>query len=110
MHSNVPLSHEGRRRLIQRCRNRPIAHVAAEMGISRACASKWFNRWRRHGEAGLRDQPSVPYRSPAATPAWVIEAVVTVIAVAAAILVAVRVATRTSTRRESPTALDAVDA
>lgn len=39
-HTNSPLSIEGRRRLVQRCRTRPIAHVAAEMGISRACASK----------------------------------------------------------------------
>ena len=49
------------------------AHVAAEMGISRACASKWVNRWRRHGDAGLRDRPSSPHRSPNVTPAWVIE-------------------------------------
>ncbi|WP_285577000.1 helix-turn-helix domain-containing protein [Actinoallomurus iriomotensis] len=42
---------EGRRRLIERCQTRPIAHVAAEVDISRACASKWVNRWRRHGEA-----------------------------------------------------------
>jgi hypothetical protein len=27
-------------RLVERCRTRPIAHVAAEMGISRATASK----------------------------------------------------------------------
>ena len=58
---------------MQRCRTRPIAHVAAEMGISRACASKWVNRWRRHGELGLRDRPSTPRHSPTATPAWVIE-------------------------------------
>lgn len=45
-HRNAPLSYEGRLRLIRRCRTRPIAHVAAEMGISRACASKWVNRWR----------------------------------------------------------------
>lgn len=36
---NAPLNLEGRRRLVQRCQFRPIAHVAAEMGISRACAS-----------------------------------------------------------------------
>lgn len=42
------------------------------MGISRACASKWVNRWRRYGEAGLRDRTSTPHRSPSATPAWVI--------------------------------------
>lgn len=35
----------------------PIAHVAAEMGISRACASKWVNRYRRYGEVGLLDRP-----------------------------------------------------
>ena len=71
-HANAPLSVEGRRRLIDRCRTRPIAHVAAEMGISRACASKWVNRWRRHGEAGLLDRPSTPHRSPNSTPVWVI--------------------------------------
>ncbi|MFI6413482.1 helix-turn-helix domain-containing protein [Streptomyces sp. NPDC050585] len=64
---------EGRRRLVERCKNRPIAHVAAEMGISRAYASKWVNRWRRHGDAGLQDRASTPHRSPQATPTWVIE-------------------------------------
>ena len=39
-HTNAPLSIEGRRRHVERCRTRPIAHVAAEMVISRACASK----------------------------------------------------------------------
>ena len=50
LHRNAPLSVEGRRRLIERCRTRPIAHVAGEMGISRQCASKWVNRHRRFGE------------------------------------------------------------
>ncbi|WP_404348357.1 helix-turn-helix domain-containing protein [Phycicoccus jejuensis] len=72
-HANAPLSLEGRRRLVERCKTRPIAHVAAEMGFSRACASKWVNRWRRHGDAGLRDRPSSPHRSPNVTPVWVIE-------------------------------------
>jgi len=72
-HRNAPLSVEGRRRLVQRCRYRPIAHVAAEMGISRACASKWVNRWRRHGDLGLLDRSSTPHHSPNATPVWVIE-------------------------------------
>ncbi|WIX76837.1 IS481 family transposase [Amycolatopsis carbonis] len=71
-HRNAPLSLEGRRRLVQRCQTRPIAHVAAEMGISRQCASKWVNRWRRHGEAGLLDRPSVPHHQPTATPAQVV--------------------------------------
>jgi len=71
-HRNAQLGAEGRRRLIARCQTRPIAHVAAEIGISRACASKWDNRWRRHGEAGLQDRPSTPRNSPTATPPEVI--------------------------------------
>jgi transposase len=52
--------------------HRPIAHVAAEMGISRACASKWVNRHRLHGELGLHDRSSTPHSSPTATPAKVV--------------------------------------
>ena len=59
-HSNAPLSVEGRRRLVARCADRPIAHVAAEMGISRACASKWVNRFRMFGEVGREDRASTP--------------------------------------------------
>jgi transposase len=72
-HRNAPLSFEGRLRLVRRCRRRPISHVAAEMGISRACASKWVNRYRRFGEVGLIDRSSTPHHSPRATPAWAIE-------------------------------------
>lgn len=76
-HRNAPLSIEGRRRLVERCQDRPIAHVATEMGISRACASKWVNRWRRHGVAGLLDRSSTPHTTPSATPTWVIEKIET---------------------------------
>lgn len=69
LHRNAPLSVEGRRRLVERCQTRPIAHVAAEMGISRACASKWVNRYREFGELGLLDRPSTPHHQPTATPA-----------------------------------------
>lgn len=68
VHRNAPLTPEGRRRLVDRCRTRPIAHVAAEMGISRATASKWVNRYRRYGELGLHDRSSAPIRQPTATP------------------------------------------
>ncbi|SCY76019.1 leucine-zipper of insertion element IS481 [Rhodococcus erythropolis] len=47
-HRNAPLTVEGRRRLIERCQSRPIAHVAAEMGISRQCAAA-------PGQAGITD-------------------------------------------------------
>ncbi|MGY4708950.1 IS481 family transposase [Mycolicibacterium sp. CBM1] len=72
-HRNAPLSIEGRRRLIQRCQSRPIAHVAAEMGISRSCASKWVNRFRRYGELGLYDRSSTPHHQPTATSASAVE-------------------------------------
>lgn len=68
-HRNAPLSVEGRRRLVARCQHRPIAHVAAEMGISRQCASKWVARFRQFGELGLTDRPSTPHHQPTATPA-----------------------------------------
>ena len=40
--------------------------------VSRACASKWGNRWRRHGDLGLIDLSSVPRSSPNATPVQVV--------------------------------------
>lgn len=67
-HANSPLTVEGRRRLVARCRIRPISHVAAEMGISRATASKWVNRYKRFGKLGLQDRSSAPIRQPSATP------------------------------------------
>lgn len=76
-HANAPLSREGRRRLIERCKTRPIAHVAAEMGISRACASKWVNRWRTHGEIGLLDRSATPRYQPTATSADIVNRIET---------------------------------
>ena len=66
-HRNAPLTIEGRRRLIERCRTRPIAHVAAEMGISRATASKWVNRYTQFGDLGLIDRSSTPLGQSTAT-------------------------------------------
>ncbi len=71
-HRNAPLTLEGRRRLVERCRTRPIAHVAAEMGISRATASKWVNRYRAFGDLGLFDRSSTPLRQPTATSGTVV--------------------------------------
>ncbi|WP_405593585.1 helix-turn-helix domain-containing protein [Streptomyces sp. NBC_01092] len=42
---------------------RPIAHVAAEAGISRSCPAKWYARRRAHGENGLLDHSSRPPRT-----------------------------------------------
>ncbi len=63
-HRNAPLTPSGRLRLVQRCQYRPIAHVAAEAGVSRQCLSKWVNRYRREGEAGLLERSSAPRRQP----------------------------------------------
>lgn len=59
-HVNAPLNIGGRRRLVERFRSRPISHVAAEAGVSRACPSKWKNRYDQYGEAGLRDRSGSP--------------------------------------------------
>ena len=63
-HANAPLTPEGRLRLVRRCARRPIAHVAAEAGVSRQCLSKWKARYDELGEVGLLDRASVPHTSP----------------------------------------------
>jgi transposase-like protein len=58
-HANARLTPAGRLIMVQRIASgRPPAHVAAEMGVSRACAYKWWGRWRAEGKAGLLDRPS----------------------------------------------------
>ena len=42
----------------------PVAHVAEQLGISRATAYKWVRRYRVEGERGLLDRSSRPHRSP----------------------------------------------
>jgi transposase InsO family protein len=69
VHGNAPLTPAGRLRLCLRVADgRPIAHVAAEAGISRRCLAKWYGRWLADGSAGLEDRTSRPASSPAATP------------------------------------------
>ncbi|MGL5861162.1 MAG: IS481 family transposase [Phycicoccus sp.] len=67
-HRNAPLTEQGRLRLVRRCQHRPIAHVAAEAGVSRRCLGKWVARHREHGDAGLVDRSSAPVRRPTRTP------------------------------------------
>lgn len=76
-HANAPLTPEGRYRLIERCRHRPIAHVAAEAGISRACLSKWKARYDRGGFDGLRDRSSAPHARPTITAPEVVDLIET---------------------------------
>lgn len=58
----------GRLLLVQRvAAGRPVAHVAAEMGVSRATAYKWIRRFREEGHPGLSDRSCRPRTSPRRT-------------------------------------------
>jgi transposase InsO family protein len=46
----------------------PAAHVAEQLGVSRATVHKWVRRFAEAGEAGLADRSSRPRRMPARTP------------------------------------------
>jgi transposase InsO family protein len=64
-HRNARLTVHGRTLLIERVLSgRPVAHVAAELGISRATGYKWLARYRREGPAGLADRISRAHRIP----------------------------------------------
>jgi transposase InsO family protein len=65
VHGNAPMTPRGRMIMIDRIASgRPVAHVAAEMGVARKTADKWWKRWLAEGEAGLEDRSSRPHRCP----------------------------------------------
>lgn len=69
MHSNARLTPLGRLTMVTRIESgRAVAHVAAEMGVSRPTAHKWWNRWRTEGIEGLIDRSSRPHSCPHQTP------------------------------------------
>ena len=71
-HANARLTPAGRLIMIQRIGSgRAVAHVAAEMGISRTTAWRWWRRFREHGLAGLQDRSSVAHSHPRRTGACV---------------------------------------
>jgi transposase InsO family protein len=73
-HRNAPLTPQGRLLLCRRIEaGTPVAHVAAAMGVSRQCASKWWHRYLELGVDGLHDRSSRPRRSPTKTPVRVEE-------------------------------------
>src|SRR3954447_8974864 len=68
VHAMPRLSPWSRLLLVERVQaGRPAAHVAAEMGVSRATAYKWLRRYRVEGADGLVDRPSRPLTSPTRT-------------------------------------------
>lgn len=74
-HPNAPLTVEGRGRVVVRIASGvPIAHVAAQMGVSRVTASKWWHRYKDEGGAGLGNRSSRPHHCPGVLEArWVEE-------------------------------------
>lgn len=67
-HRNARLTPAGRRMMIERIEaGTPQAHVAVQMGLSRATVHKWWRRWQAEGDAGLEDRSSRPHRSPTRT-------------------------------------------
>lgn len=68
-HANARLTIHGRFLLVERVigDQRPVAHVAKELGISRQCAHRWVKRFRAEAESGLLDRSSRPHRSPSKT-------------------------------------------
>jgi transposase InsO family protein len=77
-HPRSKLTVFGRRLLVTRVKEGwPAAHVAEQLGVSRATAYKWVNRYRAEGEAGLADRSSRPLRSPRRLSAEVEAAVLT---------------------------------
>jgi transposase InsO family protein len=64
-HPRARLTVFGRQLLIARVEaGWPAAHVAEQLGISRATAYKWIRRHRAEGPTGLADRTSRPRRSP----------------------------------------------
>ena len=65
-HASAKLTVFGRQLLVTRVLGEgwPVAHVADQLGISRATGYKWVRRYRAEGSAGLRDRTSRPSRSP----------------------------------------------
>jgi len=68
MHANARLTPTGRLTMVLRIESgRAVAHMAAEMGISRPTAYKWWHRWNDEGELGLVERPSRPHGFPHGT-------------------------------------------
>jgi transposase InsO family protein len=67
-HANARTNVFARRLMVERvAAGWPAAHVAEQLGVSRATVHKWLHRFAEAGEAGLLDRSSRPRRMPART-------------------------------------------
>lgn len=66
-HGSAVLTVHGRRIICRRVLQEgwSVTSAAAAAGVSRQTASKWVTRFREHGDAGLANRSTKPYRSPA---------------------------------------------
>lgn len=75
-HANARLTPAGRLLLCQRiAAGHPVPHVAAELGISRTSAYRWWGRYGQAGSAGFLDRPSCAHHHPRCTRAQLASAV-----------------------------------
>ena len=67
-HRNARLTVYARLLIVQRYRaGWPQAHIAEQLGVSRATVAKWIRRYDTGGRAGLQDRSSRPHHSPRRT-------------------------------------------
>ncbi|MDO3401100.1 IS481 family transposase [Mycolicibacterium neoaurum] len=67
-HANARTNLFARRLIVERvAAGWPPAHVAEQLGISRATVYKWLRRYEQGGDAALVDRSSRPHRMPART-------------------------------------------
>ena len=70
VHANARTNLFARRLIVERvAAGWPAAHVAEQLGVSRATVYKWLRRYAEGGEAGLADRSSRPRRMPSRTSA-----------------------------------------
>lgn len=68
-HANARTNAYARRLMVERvAAGWPAAHVAEQLGVSRATVYKWLRRYAEGGDAGLADRSSRPRRMPNRTP------------------------------------------
>lgn len=64
-HANARTNLFARRLMVERvAAGWPAAHVAEQLGVSRATVYKWLRRHAEAGDAGLADRSSRPVRMP----------------------------------------------
>lgn len=69
VHANARTNLFARRLMVERvAAGWPAAHVAEQLGVSRATVHKWLRRHAEGGDAALADRSSRPRRMPARTP------------------------------------------